>query len=549
MKTDVKNAFNSVSRDQIMEQVSLSFPDIHNHVIQMYGKPSSLVFMRDTSPVIIASEEGVHQGDPLGPVTFATAIHSVLTNVQNSHPSVRVLAYLDDVFLLGEAEDVLAAFCDLKKSFLAINLVIADKKCEIFSPSSSTVVKGLDGVPVSNEGALFLGSPIGTASFVTSSCTTIAQSKISLCNQLTKLDDVQSAMLLLRCCHVPSLNHLARTVQPDLLVPASTIHDSKTKETFSELLGYDMIADKFWLQASLPIRLGGFGMIPLLSVRQPAFVASWANVITNLPFRFPDLRPLIDTLLSSSSSPISEALAQSVPPGKHISDYLSSVEKVQHQLSSVAATSKAQNLLDNFPTARDAAHLRSSKGKGAGAWLNAIPTLEVFALSSCEFRLASFLRLGLPMSLSNWTTTCNCGADIDDSGYHLLTCKTGGGPVWSHESISSIWSDCFRMLRIHHRREPRNRYTTTDNRPDIIFFDSDTGYNIDLDISLAHPWSSDIFPTSAGVDRAAADRRADRKRPKYNKQQLPGGSIVSAIPLVMEHFGAWGFDAWKFLKR
>ena len=81
------------------------------------------------------------------------------------------------------------------------------------------------------------------------------------------------------------------------------------------------------------------------------------------------------------------------------------------------------------------------------------------------------------------------------------------------------------------------------------FFDSDTGYNIDLDISLAHPWSSDIIPTSAGVDGAAADRRADRKRAKYNKQQLQGGSIVSAIPLVMEHFGAWGFDAWKFLKK
>ena len=195
------------------------------------------------------------------------------------------------------------------------------------------------------------------------------------------------------------------------------------------------------------------------------------------------------------------------------------------------------------------ASLIKRKG-GWGVVKRNIPTSEAFALSSCEFRLASFLRLGLPLSLSNWTTTCNCGADIDDSGYHLLTCKTGGGPVWSHESISSIWSDCFRKLHIHHRREPRNRYTTTDNRPDIIFFDSDTGsISISTCISLAHPWSSDIFSTSAGVDGAAVDRRADRKRAKYNKQQLPGGSIVSAIPLVMEHFGAWGFDAWKFFKK
>ena len=318
LKSDVKNAFNSVSRDQIMEQVSLTFPELYNHVIQMYGKPSSLVFMQGSSTIVIPSEEGVHQGDPLGPVLFAMAIHPVLTKIQKSHSQVRVLAYLDDVFLLGGAKSVLAAFHDLKETFSTINLFIADKKCKIFSQSSSTAVEGFEEIPVSCEGALLLGSPIGSMSFVTSSCATIAQSKLSLCDQLTKLDDVQSAMLLLRCCYVPNRNHLARTVHPDLLVHASTIHDSRTKETFSHLLGYDMVDDRIWHQASLPIRMGGFGMIPMLSMRQPAFVASWANAFTELPFRFPVLRPIIDSLLSSSTTPISEAIARSVPSEKYL---------------------------------------------------------------------------------------------------------------------------------------------------------------------------------------------------------------------------------------
>ena len=164
-------------------------------------------------------------------------------------------------------------------------------------------------------------------SFVTSSCATIAQSKLSLCDQHTKLDDVQSAMLLLRCCYVPKLNHLTRIVHPDLLVHTSPIHDSRTKETFYYLLGYDMVDDSIWRQASLPIRMSGFGMIPLLSVRQPAFVALWANAFTELPFLFPVLRPIINSLLSSTS-PISEAIARSVPPGRHISDYLPCAGKV-----------------------------------------------------------------------------------------------------------------------------------------------------------------------------------------------------------------------------
>ena len=117
----------------------------------------------------------------------------------------------------------------------------------------------------------------------------------------------------------------------------------------------------------------------------------------------------------------------------------------------------------------------------------------------------------------------------------------------SHESISSVWSDCFRGLHIHHRREPRSRCTTTDNRLDIVFFNSDIGNNVDLDISLAHPWSSDIFPSFAGVSGAAAERRADRKKEKYSKQQLPGGIIATVNPLIMKHFGAWGIDGWKLL--
>ena len=161
------------------------------------------------------------------------------------------------------------------------------KKCEIFSPSPSIVVEGFDEILVSCEGALFLGSPFGSMSFVTSSCATIAQSKLSLCNQLTKLDDVQSAMLLLRCCYVPSLNHLARTVHPDLLVHASTIHDSRTKETSSYLLGYDLVDDRIWHQASLPIRMGSFRMIPFAVSETTSFVASWANVSTELLFQFP----------------------------------------------------------------------------------------------------------------------------------------------------------------------------------------------------------------------------------------------------------------------
>ena len=65
--------------------------------------------------------------------------------------------------------------------------------------------------------------------------------------------------------------------------------DTQLHNTFSNLLGYDQLDDSMWQQASLPIRLGGFGMTLLTSVSQRAFVASWAHTIIELLFRFSQL--------------------------------------------------------------------------------------------------------------------------------------------------------------------------------------------------------------------------------------------------------------------
>ena len=74
--------------------------------------------MQGDSPVIPSSEEGIYQGDPLSPVLFATEIQDELTKLQNDHPCVMVLAYLDDVFLVGLSANVLAVFEDLHEAYV-----------------------------------------------------------------------------------------------------------------------------------------------------------------------------------------------------------------------------------------------------------------------------------------------------------------------------------------------------------------------------------------------------------------------------------------------
>ena len=96
-------------------------------------------------------------------------------------------------------------------------------------------------------------------------------------------------------------------------------------------------------------------------------------------------------------------------------------------------------------------------------------------------------------------------------------------------------------------QEPKDRYATSDRRPDIVVFDTGIGSNVELDISLAHSWSSDIFPTSATIEGAAAARREGRKLARYEKEKHPGGLFVRVVPLVLEHFGRWGKKAETYL--
>ena len=84
---------------------------------------------------------------------------------------------------------------------------------------------------------------------------------------------------------------------------------------------------------------------------------------------------------------------------------------------------------------------------------------------------------------------------------------------------------------MHHRREPRHRYTTSDNRPGITVFDFRSGPNTDLDVSLAHPWISEVILSSASTEGAAALQREQTKAEKYSMERLLGEEAVRLVPL------------------
>ena len=374
-----------------------------------------------------------------------------------------------------------------------------------------------------------------------------------LSSALSSLEDPQAGNLLLRHCHVPRLNYLARSVPQATFQSAAQIHDDMTRNTFLNILGVSSLSEDTWNQASLPIKMGGFGLTSTMRIAPAAFLAGWSHSIAELPIRFPYLSDAVTSLLSPGTCQplICDSINQAIKSlngkfdSQQLLDLLDHPHKLQNKISSIIHKRDAHICLETATQTsdRDAARIRSTQGQGAGSWLEAIPTEEALALKPNEFRLAASLRLGIPPPFVDWNIQCECGRPVDD--YHLITCKFGGGPVWQHDEIVNAWSSCLHELKIHHDKEPRHRYSGNDNRPDIVMYDSGSSY--DLDVALAHPFSSDALRKASQEGGSAAARREERKRVKYQAQVLLDTSSLSFTPLVFEHFGRWGTTAMDFL--
>ncbi|EPZ33587.1 hypothetical protein O9G_000362 [Rozella allomycis CSF55] len=138
--------------------------------------------------------------------------------------------------------------------------------------------------------------------------------------QLQLLESSQIQLLLLRSCiGLPKISYFMRTRNPSTVLSGYERFDGLLRNTL-EIIGGGVLLDRAWLQASLPIKEGGLGILSAVTCANPVFIAS-----------------IVQTAKLCSQESFLAIVTESGEPFDY--DVLSEVPKPQHFLTQCIHTS------------------------------------------------------------------------------------------------------------------------------------------------------------------------------------------------------------------
>eukprot|EP00854_Cymbomonas_tetramitiformis_P034506 gene34506-biopygen32208 len=113
---DCKNAFNTIKRSDNLQGGLRQLPGASGWV---------------------ESAEGAQQGDPLGPFFTVVALQPVLQATLDEHPDVYIMAYLDDIHIIGPPDKARAAYATIVPLLRAVGLELNVSKSTVYSPAGA----------------------------------------------------------------------------------------------------------------------------------------------------------------------------------------------------------------------------------------------------------------------------------------------------------------------------------------------------------------------------------------------------------------------------
>ena len=529
LKVDITNAFNSIHRNKVLEAVSKHIPSLFKYVHSSYAVSSFLAFGSD----LIYSEEGVQQGDPLGPLLFCLTIHPIISHL--SSPLNRW--YLDNGTLGGSPTKVLADFKFIQSEGIKYGLQVNPGKCEVVALSDSSSTTSFEHVQqVSVADLTLLGAPLGERAM-----TAILEKKIS---ELASIEDRLSWMsahhvffLLKNWFALSKLSYVVRT-SPCFNHPLLQSFDHLQMNLLQRLLNIKL-DDRAELQASLPIYFGGLGVVSATRVASSAYISSKLSCV-RLEYSLLALDPSSPAEPSVASEFDSAITCWKTSSG--LDHFPSSMR--QCDWSSPVFEKAQTSLISSAVDMQDKARLLAVAEKEAGAWLEALPVPSLgLHLSSDELRIVISLRLGVP-TCSEYT--CICNEKVGVLGTHGLQCKMSKDQLSRHHLVNDILTRALTMANVPAMLGTAGIVSEDNKQPDgMSNVPWSQGRHLIWDFTCPDTLAPSHLPATSVEVGSAAKAAQERKMVKY--QSVAADHIF--VPITIETLGPMGPEAKRFLQE
>lgn len=449
---DFKNMFNQLKRKHFLKQLFDHFPTIATYAYWAYAHPKKAYWHGN----LILSKEGLIQGCGVGPLCAVEAedfmIKGLSEIISNDELAAILAAYLDDITVgcteTMATEVLLYIEREGPKAGCEINLTktIIWAPCReiglVPSPEDPRLPKGVVVVQSEGfnlEGTRLLGGYLGQKQFCESATlkriNTVVIPLLEKIRAVSKRNPQAAKLLLLNSGAVTCMNHIMRTTPTHLISDALAIYESLIRDVVSEIFGQNL-DDQKWSFVALPLKMGGHAF------RRPTLHAPAAHLSSLLSNRdqilllYPDCKAELEKAIQDAVAFFNTVLLRNpgaVPPVTADS----TTKFSQSQLSKKIDTSELDKLVKEASPDFKALIL-ANQATHAWAWKQAPPNFKnKLNLLPDQFRISCQRSVRIPIFPDDLEACPIClqVGVCDKYGDHIVSCKTEGGVVHTHDDV------------------------------------------------------------------------------------------------------------------
>ena len=483
-----------------------------------YREPTSLFY----SGHEIKSSQGVRQGDVLGPLLFALAIHQHLTEAAAAHPGVTVRAYLDDISFAGSPLACMAFFKDIRARLASIGLRVNTSKCFIVGRDPSlTAAFVREGFRESKVAMVsrpdehmadivkILGAAVAATDDEESAWVFEYARSLLPFFKVLGTDDLRHAysLRLLRLCIVSKWTHIIRTHAPDASAHGSEFFDEQVLACLSRITGLPIEA--LPEELSYPADFGGQGIVSMSDLRHLAYQASVDAVN-----RVPDAKSQATRSAEYFTGQVARFEASLVAPAQQV------------------ARRECVEMSPSSPLRFLSSHIKAQ--------------LSDFALQCAIFALHS-----VPFPSHTAISCDGCKGELlqDEVFDHAMSCKfiSKFTRTHRHEKIINALRATSSQFCITTSLCTGVGYVSPNSpkKPDLVFHAGATDYV--TDVSVVNLTSASYVDRNVRDFGSSLTERANRKKAKYADAALENGHTL--IPFIISSRGVFHVEAVRLLKK